>query len=228
MGWASNAEWPVPASDLSVGYKRRLTEAQGGRIRLQWRLLPAACCVWDEEEVWETRRVAGIPGYSVLVLDPTDQLWHAGAQGPASPVRPLFERVVDAMLILGAAGEEIEWERFIVQIQKRGLLSSVLETLEFLQDRPGGPLPDGIYRRIQRLPVSRRDQIAYGVRTRLGLWWRRFPSLWFHHSERECEGGFLRRLVRFPGFLQRAWRLDHLWQVPLHMIAESGRRLTRR
>ena len=132
------------------------------------------------------------------------------------------------MMVLNALQVEVDWDRLITQAQKRRLLLPLMDTLSYVQDTLDAPLAPAVLKRIQALPISTWEQIEHKVKTRRASLWGGFPALWFNYSRRQCNANWLRKLVGFPRFLQHAWRLKRIWQVPPYATLKGMRRILAR
>ena len=227
LGWTPVSPLPQIPIDAYIAAKpeHRFQDSTGHQVRLCWRFLPKYCPDDVDADSWPGAVAAQLQGLSVYILNPTDQLLYTCTQGAPQSTTSLFLRAIEAMLILKAAPAELDWSCLIVHAQKRWLRVPLIETLRYLYDELGAPIPPDVFGRLQATSTSKSEQFAYKLNNRRTTWWGRGLILWFNYVQCSEDIPWLRRIVGFPRFLKYYWRLDHLWQVPLHALSETRHQL---
>jgi hypothetical protein len=197
---------PPPDALLPAYVAYRGTQAfrggDGARLRLAWR--------WSldhpDDGVWSRARPVAVHDVTVALLGPADHVVDVSAEA----ARPLFWRAVDVMLIACAADGDLDWARVVAAARERGLAPRVAETVRYVQDALDAPLPDDVVAALHAGSATAACDLAPPSTTIA----REVSRLW--SSYRACSGplGFGRRLLYFPKYLQYAWHLDRLSQVP--------------
>ena len=230
LGW--RLEWFPAGARLEeitdVAGSQLLQDGDGNRLRLCWRLLAAAQPPTASDDPFAGARAAQLHGLPVRTLEPTDLLLTACVQPTMIQPVPLLQRVADALLVLAVAGDAIQWERLIDQTQRRHLTAPVVHVLGYIQDNLDAPLPAPAVERIRALPITAREQAEVGAATDTATLLGRLPALWYDYARVSPRSGGFRRVVGFPRYLQHAWHLDQLWQVPVRAARQGARRLVGR
>jgi len=215
-------EWPEALAEtyVSVGHAHPFYGADGDRIHLHWHVLPECRRINADGDFWHGAVSTTIHDVSTYVLNPTDQLLRVCVQGASLRAMPSFPWVADAMKLLTAVQAEIDWDRLIMQAQKRRLILPLRDTLDYVQDVLDAPIPSAVFERIQRFPTTKQEQIEHKLKTHRMALWRRLSG-WFIYSRYMSHTDWVHQIVGFPKYLQHLWRLDHLWQVPFFALRRA-------
>lgn len=223
-GWRPQSNLAGNALDayFSARYYHVLQHQNGERMFLQWQLLPACPTENADAPFWDRARETTLDGVPALVLDPTDQLLHTCLVGMLPGGSPRPQRSSDVLLLLNAAGGEINWDEFLARIQTNHVVLPVREILPPLAKKFQAPIPAPILDKLSALPVSSDEQKN---RT---LWDAVTPNervnqLWRIHVRRSCNKNTLTLAASFPTFLQHWWGLESLAQVPPRALSAFRR-----
>jgi hypothetical protein len=159
-------------------------------------------------------------------LNPTDQLLHVCVHGAEWNPTPSFRWVADAVTIVNTAQPEIDWDRLITQTQKRRLVLPLRDTLSYLQGPVNAPVPPAVLGELHDMPVSKVERMEHKTRIYPRGLMGDLPKDWFlylRYSQPENNTGLQPQLAGFPRYLQHLWMMDHLWQVPLHVVSKGMR-----
>ena len=219
-------EWPEALAEtyVSVGHAHPFYGADGDRIHLHWHVLPECRQINADDDFWRGAVSTTVHNVSTNVLNPTDQLLRVCVQGASLRATPSFPWVADAMKLLTAVQAEIDWDRLIMQAQKRRLILPLRDTLDYVQDVLDAPIPSAVFQRIQRFPATKQEQIEHKLKTHRMALWRRLSG-WFIYSRYMSHTDWVHQIIGFPKYLQHLWRLDHLWQVPFFAVSNLAARL---
>ncbi|MCC7164296.1 MAG: nucleotidyltransferase family protein [Anaerolineae bacterium] len=214
-GWGPQPNVSASALDASFSarYFHVLQRQNGDRMFLQWQLLPACPAEHADAPFWERAQETVMDNVPAHILGPTDQLLHTCALGSFPGGSSRWQRSADAMLLLNAAGAEIEWDAFLARIQTHRAVLPAREILLPLAAQFKTPIPAPILEKLESLPISSDEQKN---RT---LWDAVTPNervnqLWRIYARRTCNKNALALAAGFPTFLQGWWGLDSLGQVP--------------
>lgn len=139
-------------------------------------LLHQGCYPGADDEFWQDALQIEWNHAAVYVLNPTDQLLHICVQG----LRYSFSYlrwIADAIFLMRNA--EIDWDRLLLQTEKRRLILYMQQALLYLAEKWHIPVPENVLHTLCALPVSMAEKIEYKVsldppsfRYRLVGYWR--------------------------------------------------------
>jgi len=210
---------------FSTWHAHGLEDAAGRQFDLHWHVLVECCYAHADDDFWNGAVATKLHDVPTYALNPTDQLLHVCVHGAKwSPVPPL-RWVADAMMVISDSQSEIDWNRLIAQAQKRRLILPLKDTLIYLRDVLGAPVPTSVLQSIQAMPTSRQEHIEYKMQVHRVELWGGLPLLWFRHLRQTRHLGSLQKLASFPLFLQYAWGVNHLWQLPFYAVLKGMQRV---
>ncbi|HEX7588031.1 MAG TPA: nucleotidyltransferase family protein, partial [Anaerolineae bacterium] len=200
----------------------------GYEVDLHWHALAQCCKEHDDDDFWTGSVPAQVAGVPTRALNPTDQLLHVCVHGVTWNEVPPVRWIADASMILRA--DPIDWSRLIAQAQKRELILTLRESLNYLRKLVDAPVPAPILQALDALSVSRSEQWDYAAKICRPEEWTPFYAFWTYYREylRSVEGkNIFHKVFGFPGFLQYLWKLNHLWQVPIYALMGAVKRTWR-
>lgn len=204
LGWEPMYFTPTEEY-ISVSYSHGFRNEKGQEFDLHWHVLSQSRWLNADDDFWEDAKTIDFHGVETYVLSPTDQLLHSCISGTRWDYIPPLRWVADAMSILRTSNSEIEWDRLISQAQKRYLVLPLREALDYLKSSMCAPIPTGVLQNLEKIPVRRIDRIEYRVNISPATRWTAVLDLWCQHSRLMKNTNLIRRLIRFPFFLQRIW-----------------------
>lgn len=209
-GWKATTPPPdalLPAF-VAHGSAQSFVGTDGQRLDLAWQWLPGHA----DDETWlraERREAHHAP---VFLLAPADHVLAVCAGGRPPTATPLFWRAIDVLLL----ADGVDWGQLVAEARRRRLEACVAETLRYVQDALDAPLPRDVLARLDAAPVD--APLAPTARPTIR---HELARLWASQRA-HCSGlGLGRRLLYFPRYLQYAWRLEHLRQVPRRAFAST-------
>jgi hypothetical protein len=166
-------------------------------------------------------------GVPTLALAPAHQLLHVCAHGvrwdDPSPIR----WIADAMAVVRAAGDAIDWRVLCDEAIQRHLVLPVGDGLAYLAEHLGASIPAEVLRTLRASPVSRLERYNYESQTR--EYWQpgaleimRMLRYDYHRLSTSTPPG--RRLRVFAGRTRERFQVTSLW----HILPMAMRGLTRR
>jgi hypothetical protein len=184
----------------------------------------------SDDDFWNAAEPLQFGGVESRMLAPTDMLLHICVHGGWSDSGAAVRWIADAMTVLRVARDVIEWDRFEDQIGRRRLTLFVSEPLRYLAEVFDAPIPPDVRARIRSMPSTARERgcrrrsigPVYGEgpmgRARmLSVQWGRTSAKWRR----------MRALRALPFFLQQAWSLESVWEVPATAVRKASRRVFR-
>jgi hypothetical protein len=227
--WTSPFPLPSTISTALMGLKQAhpFKDSEGRELDLHWHVLFECCETNADDDFWSAANQAEIDDTSVLVLNPTDQLLHACVHGARGNLIPPLRWVADAMIILNTSA--IDWDRLVAQTQNRHLVLQMTDTLSYLRDEMGAPLPGRVLEKLRETPVSFPEQIDYRINTRPLNLWGVTHLAWIHYrrSSNWARNTGSHRILGLPRYFQATWVVDRAWQIPFQMIRKTLQRFWR-
>jgi hypothetical protein len=178
-----------------------------------------------ENELWGATVETFLDGIPTRAIDSTAGLLYTCVNGVRGRWWRAIQWVVDATMIL-RSDQAVDWQRFVRVVERQSLVLPVREALTYLACLLDDPVPLVWHRQILRAPVTRRDVIAYRIGSSGGRIVGSVPHLLGEHARLTRTQPTLRVLVAIPGFLKRAWGLEHWWWLPPLAVGALRQRLT--
>jgi Uncharacterised nucleotidyltransferase len=192
---------------------------------LHWRVFDSWISPAQEEQIWSTSTATTIGNVSTRVLCPVDQLLSVCGYGVQYDVIPPTQWVVDSVIVLRASMAALDWDRLTETAANAHITQPVCDALTYLRDRWGVDIPANALQRLSTGPRSKLDSLEYALRKRQPTLWHQFEVHWYRHAARTDSRNILRAAISFPQYLQHAWDLDHVWEVPVRAGRASFRRV---
>lgn len=213
---------------FSVRHSHGFEDDYGRQFDLHWYLFPECCFENSNNAFWSGAVSTEFHNISTLALNPTDQLLHVCVHGVNWAPVPMLRWIADAVVVMNTAQYQIDWDRLIAQTKKLRLILLIKDALTYIQDLLHVPIPPAFLQSLKRMPVSRLERMEYHTRTRPPGLMGGLPIKWFRylrHSPPANKPVSLFNFIGFSRFLQHYWGIDHLWQVPFHIVSKGARRV---
>lgn len=218
-GWKPDHE--DPAAWTQVHHSLGFAGPEGGEVDLHWFSLwqPAS-----DARLWHDSVPLELAGVATRAPCPADQLLLACVHGtPWSPLPP-FRWIADAVTVIRSAAEQLDWERFVSEAERRRVTVASAAALDYLSEEFAAAVPPAVLADLHAAPATRHERAAFRaacqpdspLRT-LRMAWDRYRRLRDLDTGAPPPGSFL-------DFARRFWGLESVWQLPAH----SARSLSRR
>jgi hypothetical protein len=221
-GWSPDKE--DPATWAQVHHSLGFAGPHEGEVDLHWFSLwqPAS-----DRELWAASVPMELAGTGTRAPNAADQLLLACVHGtPWSPLPP-FRWIADAVTVIRAGGEQLDWGRLAAEAERRRLTVATAAALAYLREEFGAEVPDAVLRQLQAAPTSRHERAAFRAAGRPDSPLRTLRMAWDRYRRlRDLDTG-APRPDGFPGFACRFWGVDSIWQLPLHAVRAFSRRRER-
>lgn len=157
-----------PRDCLAMQCALPLVDRAGKQIDLHWRMVAECARAEGDARFWGYAQPLMLGNITALRPSPTDLLFHILVHGLKPDPLPALRWVADAMLILRADGDAIDWDA-IGQLADMARVRARLGTaLDFLEQEMGVDLPPKAQSLIARDPcwVERMEQRGFAARLR--------------------------------------------------------------
>lgn len=218
------------SSDIQLYHGCNFAHKNGLEVDLHWHLLDESCFSGGDDPFWKEAAPLEIQNISTLTLDPADHLLHACVHGLRWNATPPIRWIADAYIIIETSGNNLDWDRILQHAKDYGLVSCLAAGLSYIRTLLNCEIPEFVIRGLKDMPVTRMDRVTFKARTRNLNVVSPIPAVWNHytrHTRMTSEMGTLRRLLRFPGYLQVLWGLESIWHVPYYFITKGFVRIVR-
>ena len=242
-GWKRGPGPELPTADTLFLAKSQEYRSPGGQsLDLHWHVMDQ----WFEPEseakadetFWRDALPATLPGVATSVLNPADLLLHVCVHGTEGQKDvPPVRWVADALTILGEAHGTLAWDRLLDQARARRVSLPLRETLGYLAETMGAPIPTEFLQRLADIPTTSEQQWEYvvwttpppqrdemeklrGPVTTLRRHYHRY-SRWAGGPGRRAGGGSLLH------YLQYVWCVPSLRRLPLALLSRSLEKVRR-
>jgi hypothetical protein len=169
-----------------------------------------------------------VAGRATLAPCPADLILHVCVHGAWTLSEATARWVADAVTVIRAAGDRMDWDRLLAQVVRRRVVIGLRNDLTYLAREFGAPVPGVVLERLRDAPVSRREARTHRALT------RSVPHGGFRETAGRFRGYWLEKtgalprwsqLREAPGHLEDHWGLSHVWELPLEAAARLARHL---
>jgi hypothetical protein len=173
--------------------------------------------VADMSDLWDDAGTFELGQVTAGTLSATHHLFHTVVHGLGAQSSTILRWIVDALAILRAAGEAIDWDEVVAASHRHHCALLVADGLGHLADTWDAPIPPGVLAGLARPGPDRRERAVRWIRQRAGsrLVGSGYAAGLFVTSTRGLSP--LATVGRAPGFLADHWHLDRPSQLPLVM-----------
>jgi hypothetical protein len=212
-----------PEALIGVRHADELGDRSGRKIDLHWAVLQENCRAGADEELWRSSIGFELDGFGARSLCPSDLLLHLLVHGARpSPVQPV-SWVADAVLLLRAQQDDLDWPRLVEQASARRLSLPLATGLAYLSRFPGLTIPSETLDALASPPPTRFELLEYRLKTRPHPILGTLPALWLDYGRLDSPPRL--RLRGFARYLQVTFHLKSRRQLPLELTRLTARRL---
>lgn len=211
------------ATQHSCGF----VDAAGTHFDLHWNILFRNLGENADDDFWRQAVPLEVNGEKTLMLCPTDQLLHVCSHGAMWNPIPPIRWVADSLMILKSSA--IDWSRLLMVTRKTGQTHAAIDTLRYLRERFGAPVPPGLLEDLRRTrtPFLQRSTYRALAQSNGGL----TIGLVLHfreHARSQGDAAWWNKLGTFPGFLRDRWKLQRSWEIPVYIASNAAQRIWQR
>jgi hypothetical protein len=164
---------------------------------------------------WPETTLVDVGGERVRALSPTDDLLAAVVTGVRVTPFPSVQWIVDAVSIVRAAPEAIDWHRLLRTAVAHGQGLRLRHALAYLEQLLAVPVPEQITALLTDRETPRRERLVYACTTRGARAIGSLPQALAEHLVAEADASAWAIVAGLPAFFRDRWRLDHTWQLPI-------------
>ncbi len=215
--------------NFTGGHAIPFVDAGGFRVDLHWHVISTGLEKDADNDFWKDSIPVQINDTSTLALTPTDELLHVCAHRGISWSPSNLWWVPDALIILDKSSA-IDWQRFLLNVQKFHLILPMRETLTYLHEEFNAPIPEKVLHTILRWRTTVGERLVHKTLSSPKELRCPFWELWQHFSNYKRSRGksqFITLLWGFPDYLRLIWNINHLWQVPFYAFYKFLQRMRR-
>lgn len=217
-----------PQTRIPIVHSTPFEDDGGRQMDLHWHLFWECFNAGDDDDYWKTAVPIKIGGAKTLALNPTNQLlhtcWHGARWNEVPPIR----WVADAMSVLAASSEEINWSSLLRKAQRHRIVLPVRDSLEYLRQKFDAPIPDTMLSSMSAVRISKIERENYEVTLNPmapPTTSKILRMLYYDYRWLSSSTSSRIKTLAFAKHLQAKWNIDHLWNVPLYMSMRMVRRV---
>jgi hypothetical protein len=172
----------------------------------------------DVGELWADARTFDLGPVMASTLSPTHHLFHTVVHGLGAQSSTILRWIVDALVILDTAGDEIDWPEVVAAARRHACTLLVADGLGHLADTWGAAIPADVLAELRGIPPDPRQRAVRWIRRRAGsgVVGSGYAAGLFVTSTRGL--GPVATVGRAPGFLADHWHLAHRRHLPLVLV----------
>lgn len=192
-------------------------------LDLHWNILTECCQVNEAALFWEKAIPLDFQGLKTYALNPTDQLFHTCIHGARWNSFAPYRWIPDAVTLIHQA--PIEWKRLLELGKRYQVTLPLQDTFHCLSEQFKIPIPLFFLKQLQESSYSKREKVEYLHLTKPKKnFLDTLISYWHRHSRFLSSHHFFYKLIYFPFFIQNAWQLSSVWQIPFYAVSQSLRK----
>ena len=227
LGWMPTSKHPP--HELPDLHAQDLRNGDGVEIDLHWHCLRETPSEDVDDWFWSTARPLTLGEVQTLQPAWTPMLLQTILHGVRSNFEPPIRWISDAVALLGAAGEKIDWRQLVSFATKHRVSHRLSLGLRYLSEEFAQPVPAWVLKALEDRGVSfieRVENIVYLGPALRAYSPRLFPLVDYWRYRR------VRRAARFwrelPAYLTRRWQLGHPLMIPAAAASAVFRRMQRK
>jgi hypothetical protein len=220
-GWSSAHR--ITPSFRRIKHAALFEDGAGRHCDLHWRILEESPRPAVDDDLWSASEEIEFQGRRTRILSPADQLLHVCVHGARWAPQAGIRWIADAMLIIEAGG--VDWRRLADQAGRRRFVLRMRETLEFLRSGMAARIPDSVVADLRARPETRLERVERRILGREHRLLGQLPLYWCHHLRAHDGEPLAAAAATFARYLQHAWDLPALREVPQGAFVRAVRRV---
>jgi hypothetical protein len=163
-GWVASRQHSD--RDLLLAHGVGLWKAPYGALDLHWYLLTECCWAGADRGVWERAQPMTSVTSTTVVPAAADMLFHVCVHGPRwSPVHA-GHWVADAVRVIQAGGERLDWDAVVAEAARRRLGFQMTQALCAVRERGHVDIPQAVIETLEQQTASWRDRLECRFKVR--------------------------------------------------------------
>jgi hypothetical protein len=219
-GWSSL--YRITDAFRRIKHAAPFEDAAGLHCDLHWRILEECADAGPDRDLWAASEPIEFQGRHTRVLSPADQLFHVCVHGARYAPEPGIRWIADAMRLIDTG--KLDWTRLVEQVARHRFVLRVRETLEFLKDVMDAAVPDTVLADLASRGEAPFERIERRLLSQEHRFLGQLPLYWCLNL-RACDGAGWLAALTLPRYLQHAWGLVGLRELPRGALTRALRRL---
>jgi len=191
---------------------------------LHWHLLKMCLSPDADQEFWDGAIPIEFNDVFSQCLNPADNLFHICIHGAFPNKVPPIRWIADAFMVL-RSGEEIEWNRILVQAQRLHMILPIKAAMQYLHDVFHAPIPDDFLQHLDQLPISKQENKEYNTWNNSHFWPDNVATMLAFYPRIANDTGRSPGLLDLLRYLRDLRELDNIWQIPFSFAWNLLKRL---
>jgi Uncharacterised nucleotidyltransferase len=220
--------FPQPVNSYAQKFSHSITlvNNKGLNIDLHWHILGNYLQYEGDQKLLSRTVKTKFYAQEVDTLNPTDHLFHVCTHGTQWLVLEPIYWIADVIMIINSSSHNIDWEYLLRLIKENQDNLRFKNIFIYLKDRLNANIPDWVLNELKSSSISYRENLTYQAKTGDYEQGKMLPIIWrlvlkySYYVRVIFRDIYQLNLVGFMKELQKAWKLEHIYQVPLTLIAK--------
>jgi hypothetical protein len=178
LGWSADGDLPMSEAILDLVPGRSFVNADGIQLDLHCHVLHFGLAEATTRRFWEASVPLKVNDVMTRTLCPADQLLHVCAHGLMWNEVPPVRWIADAMMIIGSAGETLDWDRLLAIAPDCNAGLQLHEALSYLRSEFNADIPERVIEGLEKSVSTRAQRGLFATLTHGGRW-RGARVLWY-------------------------------------------------
>lgn len=159
-GWSVRSPHLLSFS-LKFGRSIELDDKTGHELDLHWHPVFESHAGGVQADFWDRAVELVVSGETTRTLCPSDQLFHTLVHGLRCNDDPPIRWVADAVGIIGAEDQPVDWQRLLEYTAKYRVTLQVRQALAYLKENFGCPVPEAVQKSLDAVKPGWAERIVY-------------------------------------------------------------------
>lgn len=229
LGWRGDRT--SSTVDLLYSHAVQFVNDKDGEFDLHWHVLFEASSEDANRVFWNSARDFDFQGVPTRQLDPTGMLLHVALHGVRWNPEPPIRWIPDAMAVINAAGDEINWQRAVSFAREHKLARRLELALNYLALNHAVPIPAAVLEELKTSKAGLMERVDSAATLRdlsEGRAWANAAVALADYWRHNRTNGAFRYLFGFPHYLRYRWGLNRRRQIILVVLRALARPFSRK
>jgi hypothetical protein len=191
-------------------------------LDLHWHVLHHRGWPGADDAFWDGSTETTVGAARTRIPNATDSLLHVCEHGSRWNKVPPIRWVADALMILRAGDTAIDWGRLVRRARELQVAFALAAMLGYLREHFDAAVPASHLAELRAVRTTWVERAEHRMTNRppgeLPFLWR----LWFEHLRANRGRGWPRTLATFPRYLQYAFDLRRLSELPSFVVVRTA------
>ncbi len=219
LGWRGNHT--SSTVDLLYSHAIQFVNDGEGEFDLHWHVLFEASTEGANRAFWDAAQDFDFQGTPTRQLDPTGMLLHIVLHGVRWNPEPPIRWIPDALAVITAAGDQIDWQRAMSFVRDHKLTCRLALALDYLVAKHAVAIPATVFDELKASKPGLMERVDSAATLRdlgEGRAWANAAVVLADYWRHNRTNGAIHFLFGFPHYLRYRWGLNRRRQVILVVL----------